>query len=155
MLLQKKLHFLIRVLPTHTTVCPLFEELNRVVKEKLCYERVDVNDYSSPDTKKKYKYIQGIYKGLTAPAVMYTHSLGSNLGNYHFLWRIPHEVTLEAAMNENIKLMDQIKSILPTYHSRAIRKRFMDQYGCLTKGGVKSHILRQMYHELTVCSCSS
>ena len=73
----------IRVLPTSTTVCPQLEELNHVVKEKLCYERVDVNDYSSPDPKKKYDYIQGICKGLTAPAVMYTHSLGSNLGKYY------------------------------------------------------------------------
>ena len=71
-------------------MCPQLELLNRVVKEKLCYERVDVNDYSSPDPKKK--------------------------------WELPFFVEnstwsyLEAAMNENIKFMDQI------YHSRAIRK---------------------------------
>jgi len=126
-----------------------------VIKGKSCYERVDVNDYCSPEPKKKYDFLQSLYKGLTVPVILYTHSLGSSLGNYHFLWRIPHGVTLEAAMNENIKLMDQIKGILPTYHSRVMRKLFMDQYGRLTKGGVKSHVLRQMYRELTGMDHSS
>ncbi len=79
---------------------------------------------------------------------MYTYTFG--IKSWEFLWRIPHGATVEAAMSENIKIMDQIKSILLTHHSRAIKKkRLMDQYGCLTNGGVKSHIQRQMYHKLT------
>ena len=71
----------ISVLPVLIAVA---DELNSVVKEKPCYERVDVNDYCSPDPKKKHDFIQSLLKGLTVPAVMYTYNIGSNIGNYYF-----------------------------------------------------------------------
>lgn len=136
------------VLPLITVVSSRLTALNDTMKEKPCYERVFVNDYSGTDPKKKYQYVQDLRKGLTVPAVLYTCSLGSNLGNYLFIWKLPRGVTLEAATNENIRIINVIKDLIPTYHSRALRKAFVDRFG-LIAGGVKSYILRQIYHELT------
>lgn len=136
------------VLPLITVVSSRLTALNDTMKEKPCYERVFVNDYSGTDPKKKYQYVQDLRKGLTVPAVLYTCSLGSNLGNYLFIWKLPRGVTLEAATNENIRIINEIKDLIPTYHSRALRKAFIDRFG-LIAGGVKSYILRQIYHELT------
>ena len=63
------------------------------MKEKPCYDRGYVNDYSGTVS---------ICSRSAFPAVLYTCSLGSNLGNYLFIWRLPHGVTLEAATNENV-----------------------------------------------------
>ena len=89
----------ILVLPVVTVVSWRLKEL---VQERPHYERIAVNDYCSVDPKKKYQYMQDLRKGLTVPTILYTCSLGSNLGNYNFIWRIPNGVTLEAAMNENV-----------------------------------------------------
>ena len=87
-------------------------------------------------------------KGLTLPSLMYTASLGSNFGNRVFIWKIPQGVSLEAATLENMRVINQIKQSLPTYHSRALRRAFINRFG-LVASGVKSHVLRQIYHELT------
>ena len=80
------------VLPVVTLVSWRLKELNRVIQEKPCYETIAVNDYCSVDPKIKYQFMQDLRKGLSTPAILYTCSLGSNLGNYNFVWRIPSGV---------------------------------------------------------------
>ena len=99
------------VLPIITVVSSQLTPLNDIVKEMSCYNNVHVNDYSGADPKKKYQYVQDLRKGLTVPIVLYTCSLGSNLGNHLFVWRIPHGVSLEAATNENVRIIKRIYQI--------------------------------------------
>lgn len=69
------------VLPTNTSVSCRIVPLDNIMQEKPCYERVGVNDSCSVDPKKKYQHVQDLKKGLTIPCILYTASLGSNLGN--------------------------------------------------------------------------
>ncbi len=85
------------------------------------YEKLCVVDFCSVEPENKYVFVQDLKRGLTSPVMLYTCSLGSNLGNYDFVWRIPQGVTLEAATNDNIRVIDDIKKLLPTY-SRALRR---------------------------------
>ena len=119
------------------------------MRQRPCYEAVAVNKYCLVDPRLKYQFMQDVRKGLTSPTIMYTCSLGSNLSNYNFIWRIPSGVTLEAATNENIRLIEDIKKNLPTYHSRALKQAFMNKYGQVA-GGMKSYTLCQMYPDLTL-----
>ena len=138
------------VLPTVAVVNNRLTPLNSAIREKSCYDKLFVNDFCSVDPKKKYKYVQDSKKGLTVPSVMYTASLGSN---HVFIWKIPQGVSLEAATVENMRVINQIKQSLPTYHSRVLRRDFVNRFGLVTSG-VKSHVLRQIYQELTgVCLC--
>ena len=69
-------------------------------------------------------------KGLTLPSLMYPASLGSNFGHRVFIWKIPQGVSLEAATLENMRVINQIKQSLPTYHSHALRRALTDWAGC-------------------------
>lgn len=48
------------VLPMVTVVSWRLKELDKVVQERPCYERITVNDYCSVDPKKKYQYMQDL-----------------------------------------------------------------------------------------------
>ena len=122
------------VLPVITVVSSRLAALDCAIREKSCYDKMFVNDFCSVDPKRKYQYVQDSKKGLTVSCVMYTASLGSNLGNHLFVWRIPQGVSLEAATVENMRIIDQIKQSLPTYHSRALRREFMNRFGLVTVG---------------------
>ena len=141
------------VVPTNTSVSCRIAPLDNIIREKPFYERVGVNEFCSVDPKKKYQHVQNLKKGFTIPCILYIASLGSNLSNHLFLWKIPHGVTLEAATTENGRIIDNIKRALPTYHSRAMRREFINRFG-LVSGRVKSHVLRKIYQELTgLCKC--
>ena len=45
--------------------------------------------------------------------------------NYLFLWPLPEHVTLEAALNENQKVVTQIKNEVPVYHRRVLRNKLI------------------------------
>ena len=130
------------VLPTTTVVSSRLTSLKDAIQEKSCYDMLFVNDFCSVDPKKKYQYVQDLKKGLTVPSIMYTASLGPNFGNH------AQGISLEAATVEDMRIINQIKQTLPTYHSRALRRAFMNRFG-LVASGAKSHVLRQIYHELT------
>ena len=140
----------ITVLPVvgPTQVSIRLSKLDKTLREKSCYEKLCLADFCSVEPKKKYAFVQELKRGLTSPAILYTCSLGSTLGNYNFLWRIPQGVTLEAATNENLHVIDKIKKSLPSFHSRALKRKFMLKYGLLVRNA-KPHILRQIYKELT------
>jgi len=112
----------LKVLPKNTGISGRLEPLFTALKDKPVYRKVAVNDFVPKNPKLKYQYIRDLEKGLPGPSVLYTHSLGSSVGNYQFLWKIPEGVTLESATNENIRLIDQIKEELPTYHTRALKR---------------------------------
>lgn len=97
------------------------ESLFTALNEQPVYHKVAVNDFAPMNPKLKYQYIRDLEKGLPVPAILYTHTLGSSLGNYHFLWKILEVATLESATNNNIRLVDQIKKELPTYHTCALK----------------------------------
>jgi len=89
-----------------------------------CYERVGGNEFCTTDAK-KYQYVQDLKKGLTVPCILYTASLGSNLGNHLFLWKISRGVTLEAATPENVHIIEDIKRAL---HHHSMRQAFINKF---------------------------
>ena len=43
------------------------------------------------------------------PVSFFTYSHGSNVGNYHFIWRAPEGVNVESSHTENMRLIEDIK----------------------------------------------
>ena len=74
----------INVLPKIPLVSSRIKEIDRVVSEKPCYERICVSEICPVEPRKKYLFIQDLKKGLTVSAILCTCSMGSRLGNYHF-----------------------------------------------------------------------
>ena len=135
------------MLPKISLVGCRLKDIEHTARHKPCYEKISVNEFCPVEPRKKYLFIQDLKKGLTVPTILYTCSTQSRLGNYHFLWRIPDSVTLEASTPENVRIISDIKASLPTYHSHALRREFVNKYG--TVAGIKSHVLHQIYRELT------
>lgn len=54
---------------------------------------------------------------------------------------------MDAAISENQQVIDAVRHDLPVYHTRAMRRHFMDMYGKLMKG-TSPYLLRDIYKEL-------
>ena len=136
----------VKLLPINAFVSGRVEPLYTALQEKHVYSQVNaVNSFAPTDPKLKYQYMRDLEKGLPIPSILYTCSYRLN---YHYLWKIPEGVTIESATNENMHIISQIKEELPSYHSRALKRAFIDRCGLIAPG-VKSHVVRQIYRELT------
>ena len=141
-------------LPRSSKVPGSLRELDQALSQKQVYEYVFVQDFAPADRQTRYHYIQKLHKGLSRPAVLCTHTVGSSIGNYHFVWAIPEHVTLEAALNENVRLLEDIKSQVPVFHGRALKAEFVSKFGRLVRGAPLD-TLWEIYRNLTGDSSSS
>ena len=85
---------------------------------------------------------------MSVAAVLYIHSPGGSLLSQQFVWRVPDDFCVEAALSENQNVIEKLKRNLPIYHSRAMRKEFVNTYGRFTNS-TKPFVLRSIYRELT------
>jgi len=138
----------INFLPKIPLVGSRIKEIDCVVSEKPCYEQIFVNEFCPVESRKKYLFIQELKKGLTVSAISCTFSMGSRLGNYQFLWKLPESVTVAASTPENVCIIIEIKATLPTFHSHTLRREFINRYGAVA--GIKSHVLHQIYRGIYV-----
>ena len=76
-----------------------------------------------------HRYIKELEKGMPVATVLYTHSPGGSILSQHFLWRVPNDFCVEAALTENQKVIERLKCDLPVYHTRATKKEFVSMYG--------------------------
>ena len=58
--------------------------------------------------------------------VLCTYSVGWPMGNYHFIWCIPDNVSLEASLSGNQK---SIEASAPVYHQRTLWRHLISQFG--------------------------
>lgn len=71
----------------------------------------------------------------------------------HFLWKVSLEAE-DVRMTKNMSLRDKLREEFPLYHTRAMRKDFIQTFGYVTH--TKSAFLREMYKQLTGdCSASA
>ena len=80
--------------------------------------------------------------------IFFTYTHGSNVGNYHFIWKAPDHVSVEACTTENMRVVDTIRKEIPTFHTRAMRQQFFHLVGRISPKS-KPHLLRAMYQSLT------
>ena len=100
------------------------------------------------DWRKKYEYVQELRNGLTCPCVLCTCSVGGPIGNYLFVWPLPPQVTLEAALVENQKVISQIQSSVPVYYRRALRNKLISKFGRISSRTCLAD-LREFYRVAT------
>ena len=74
-------------------------------------------------------------------------TLTGNQTNLHFVWKVNINDNQFQFQQNNDKTKKELRQQFPTYHSRAMRKEFVQHFGRAT--GVKSGILREAYRRLT------
>ena len=93
------------------------------------YEHLYIGDFMPSDRRERYYFVQELRKGLSRPCVLCTCSIGGPVGNHLFLWPLPDHVTMEAALNENQKVITLIQKDTPVFHRRAFRRKLISAFG--------------------------
>ncbi len=83
-------------------------------------------------------------QGLPFRVILYTHSIGGSIGNYHFIWKIPKHENADGVLTQNHKVVK--------YHNRAMWQDLINKCGRLIPGA-NSYALREMYRTLTGVVC--
>lgn len=123
---------------------PLVDEL----RGKEYYTFVFVRDFAPSQRAERFRYIRNLEQGLPFHTILYTHSIGGSIGNYHFIWKIPEHANIDGLFTENQKVVERIKLGIPKYHDRALRQELISKCGRLVPGA-KSYALREIYRSLT------
>ena len=138
----------VRYLSKVPEVSPLLSTLDSKVSESEMYEIIFVNDFAPKERRQRYLFIRELEKGLSSSCFFFTYSHGSSVGNFHFVWKAPDHVNIEACSAENLRLIEKIKPQIPIHHTRAMKQEFYNMYGRITPT-TKPYILRNIYHALT------
>lgn len=99
------------------------------------------------EKRRHYVFIQELNKGLSVPIFLLTYFHGSNVGNYHFIWKVPSLCNENACNNENLHIVGEIRQQIPKYHTRAMKQQFCDLYGRVSPES-KQYILHNIYQAL-------
>ena len=132
-----------------TTHIPfILVKLNTAVHNAEFYCKLFVNEYLPMDSRRRYLYTRELEKGLLLPVFMFTYTHGSNVGNFYFIWKSPPFLHKEASTIENVKIVEEIKKVIPVYHTRAMKRDFCEMYGRVSPMS-KPYVLRSIYNFLT------
>ena len=95
------------------------------------YEYVSVEDMcTSTDFRAKYNFIQSIKKiGFPFPTALLSYSHGNNVGGLHFIWKVAKAD--ESSFSESQRVIEAIKSNIPKYHTRSMKKIIWPPYSFL------------------------
>lgn len=115
--LQKK-----KMKTLHSLASPVQQISNSISLTKanplLINTRLSLCDFLPDSSRARFDYIQTLEKnGLSCPIMLLTHSSGNNIGNLHFVWKLPADKSIETTFEESVKNVETIKQILPQYHT--------------------------------------
>lgn len=132
------------------SVSPLLASLDLSLSSASMYHKLFVNDFTPTDRTQRYLFIRELEKGLSSPLFFFTYTHGSSVGNYYFIWKAPEEtaVCMEACSSENLRLVEEIRSQIPIYHTRSMRKEFCNMCGRISPKS-NPYILQSIYRSLT------
>lgn len=86
---------------------------------------------------------------------IFRYSSGNNAFNACFLWRVDESLNNEEIMNKSYTICNRLKSEMPTYHTRFMRKQFQHKADLILGMPTKHHQARALYQELTGDSSSA
>ena len=77
-------------------------------------EHLALNEVLPDQPRQRYEFIQCLERnGLSIPVMLLTYSSGNNVGNLHFVWKLPPNKPMEETFQESIRVIETIKPLLP------------------------------------------
>ena len=130
----------------------------RHIEESLCgkepYEFVNITEFLPTNAMQKHRLVEHLTTvGLSFPSVLLVYAPGSNVGNLHFVWRSSTD-DASAAFEQSIATIERVKQLLPSFHTRAMRRAMFEKFGRFSHS-VKPAMLRYFYCDLTGDSSAS
>lgn len=102
-----------------------YEMLMQVLASEDEYMPVFLNDMLLSDKRDRYRFIQSLKEGFPIQAILYTHSLGNNVGNMHFMWHVPDEQSECEVLCQSASVIPKVQEQIPHFYTRAMRSRFI------------------------------
>ena len=91
------------------------------VQTKGDYEYVHTSNLLPSDSIKKHRLVESLITfGLFFPCILLVYAPGSNIGNLHFLWKVPGDDPSQC-FESSLPTVEAIKKVLPRYHTHAMR----------------------------------
>ena len=125
------------------TLAARYKSLHAALLHSTDYEPILLEDHSPTERRQKHEYKAGIV--VPVRSVQYTYTGSRN--HISFIWRIPNDLTETELLQKNVSILQQIKTCLPKYHTRAMRQEFVYTFGSVTHA--KPAFLREAYRRLT------
>ena len=122
--------------------------IERKVENCDFYELNFISELLPSDHTQKHRVVESlISNGLQFNCILLVYTPGSNIGNLHFLWKIPSSAEVTECF-ECSQSSIEAKKRIPIYHTRAMRTAMYKKFG-LVSSTVKPAVLRFFYKDLT------
>jgi hypothetical protein len=104
---------------------------------------------------KKYKFIQNLPENICQNFGIFRYSSGNSSFHACFLWRVDDDLDNNEITSKSFAISNCLKSKMPTYHTRFMRKQFQYKADLILDTPTKHHQARALYQELTGDSSSA
>ena len=135
------------VLPATPVIKPTYAARYRSLHDAIVhakdFEPILVEDHSPPCPKRRYDYNHG----LVVPIKCVKYSYTGSRNHLHFMWKMPGGLSEGELLKKNMSVAQELRKKVPTYHSRAMRREFINSFGRYTNS--KPAFLREAYRRLT------
>lgn len=98
------------------------------------------------ERRRRYDWVTDLKRGLQVPLVHLTYSPGSNLGNLFWVWHCTAS-DIDEVLQTSQPIIEKIKTCIPQYHTRAMRRAAYEKFGLLMPSTKKS-VVRHLYKDL-------
>ena len=126
------------------------QKLSNIMKSKKYFEHMLIDDdcFSTTLTSlQRHNALKDISLEVSVQVLHYDAGGGHRV--ILFIQRIPEVMSDHEKSNALLRFLATIQPLLPVYHTRAMRRAFMDQVNLLTTGNVPPHVSKNLYQSLT------
>ena len=135
--------------PCHGVPVSMLQELFHTLQEMEDSEHLALNELIPGQPRQRYEFIQCLERnGLSVPIMLLTYSSGNNVGNLHFVWKVPSNKPMKETFQDSVRVIEKIKPLLPQYHTRAMRRAMFEKFSRVSPS-VKPAVLHFFYQDLT------
>ena len=123
--------------------------IERKVENCDFYELNFISELLPSDRTQKHRVVESLVSnGLQFNCILLVYTPGSNIGNLHFLWKVPSSAEVAECFECSQSSIEEAKKRIPIYHTRAMRTAMYKKFG-LVSSTVKPAVLRFFYKDLT------
>ena len=129
--------------PCHGETISKLVTLLECLQEREDSEYLELNEFTPDQPRQNFKSIQCLERnGLPVPIMLLTYSSESNAGHLRFVWKLPPGKAPVDTFQDSVRVVEEIKPLLPQYYTRAMRRAMFDKFGRLSPN-VMSAVLQE------------
>lgn len=136
--------------PSDEPVPAALQVIDELLQSHAEYKYLSISHLLPLDWLKKNRLLNLLISaGLSSPSMLLIYSPGGGIRNLQFLWRLPQQYDdVNILFERSQPLIEEIKSKLPIFHTRAMRTSMFQKFGRISPN-IKPSVLRYFYKELT------